>query len=101
MKAFLINPEARSVDEVDIASLEDIKTLIGFDTVESDEVGTEGDRLFFDEECFVRGASGRFQIDRVIPVAGRGLIVGTADSGATLRDVVMNLDDLRQRLKYL
>jgi hypothetical protein len=101
MKAFLIDPEARSVDEVDIIGLEDIKALIGFDTLESDEVGAQGDRLFFDEECFVRGTSGRFQIGTVIPVAGRGVVIGTADGGSTLRDVAMDLDDLRRRLKYL
>ena len=101
MKALLINPENRSLEPIDIKSREDIVKLIGYDTIESDAVGTAGDRLFFDEECFLRGTQGRFQIDNVIPVSGKAVIVGTADDGSTLRDVVTDADSLRSRLKYL
>lgn len=101
MKAFLITPDTESLSEVEIATLDDIKELIGFDTIESDTVGTQGDRLYFDEECFLRGASGRFQIDTVIPVAGKGVLAGTAEDGATLRDVSTTLEDLRARIRYL
>jgi hypothetical protein len=101
MKAYLIIPDTQSIDVVDVSSLDDIKTLIGFETLESDAIGTQGDRLFFDEECFLRGASGRFQIDTVVPVSGKGVLVGTGPDGVTLQDVVTGLDDLRGRLKYL
>ena len=101
MKAFLITPDTQSIDQVDVTSLDDIKALIGFDTLESDAVGAQGDRLFFDEECFLRGASGRFQIDTLVPVSGRGVVVGAANGGADLRDVVIDIDDLRGRTKYL
>lgn len=101
MRAFLISPESQSVSEVSIEGLEDIKTLVGFDTIESDSVGTQGDRLYFDEECFLRGTSGRFQIDKVIPVAGKGIVAGTDEDGATLRDVAMAIEDLRRRIRYL
>lgn len=101
MRALLIDAESQSIEEVDITGLGDISGLVGFDTIESDAVGTEGDRLYFDEECFLRQSSGRFQIDTVIPVAGRGVIVGTLDDGATLRDAVTDIDDLRGRIRYL
>lgn len=101
MKAYLITPETRSIDLVDVTSMDDIKGLIGFETLESDAIGTQGDRLVFDEECFLRGASGRFQIDTVIPVAGNGVIVGVEPDGVSLRDVLTDLEDLRRRLKYL
>ena len=101
MKAYLIIPDTQSIDVVDVTTLDDVKTLIGFETLESDAVGSEGDRLFFDEECFLRGASGRFQIDTVIPVSGKGVLVGTGADGVSLQDVVTGLDDLRGRLKYL
>ena len=101
LKAFLITPENRSIEAIDIKGREDIARLIGFDTIESDAVGTAGDRLYFDEECFLRGSSGRFQIDSVIPVSGKALIVGTADGGGTLRDVATDIDSLRGRIKYL
>jgi len=101
VKAFLITPDKQSIEAININGREDIARLIGFDTIESDAVGTAGDRLYFDEECFLRGTSGRFQIDSVIPVSGRALIVGTADGGSTLRDVASDIDSLRSRIKYL
>lgn len=101
MKAFLINPEDRSIEPIDISGRDDLAKLIGFDTLESDAVGPEGDRLYFDEECFLRGSSGRFQIDSIIPVSGKGVVVGTTDEGATLRDVATDIDALRNRIKYL
>jgi hypothetical protein len=101
MKAFLITPETQSIDELEVASQEDIEALIGFDTLESDAVGSEGDRLYFDEEGFLRGTSGRFQIDTLVPVSGKAVVVGTAGDGASLRDVVMGIDELRGRVKYL
>jgi hypothetical protein len=101
VKAFLITPDKQSIEAININGREDIARLIGFDTIESDAVGTAGDRLYFDEECFLRGTSGRFQIDSVIPVSGKALIVGTADGGSTLRDVASDIDSLRSRIKYL
>lgn len=100
MKAFLITPDTQSIVDVEIASLDDVKALIGFDTLESDAIGSEGDRLYFDEECFLRGASGRFQIDTVIPVSGKGVVVGTSDDSAELSEVTIDIDDLRRRTKY-
>ncbi len=101
MKALLIDPEKQSLEPIDIQGREDIAKLIGYDTIESDAVGTAGDRLFFDEECFLRGTQGRFQVDSVIPVSGKAVLVGTADDGRTLRDVATDVDSLRSRIKYL
>lgn len=101
MKALLIDPEQQTIEQVDVAGHEDIARLIGYETLESDEIGPDGDRLFFDEECFLRGTTGRFQIDNVIPVSGKGLVVGSAEEGASLRDVVSDPDSIRARMKYL
>jgi hypothetical protein len=101
MKALLINPEARSIEPVDLTSQADLARLIGHDTIESDTVGSAGDRLYFDEACFLRGTAGRFRIDTLIPVSGRALIVGTADDGVTLRDVASDIEDVRSRIQYL
>ena len=101
MKALLINPESRSIEAVDIGSQAELASLIGYDTIESDAVGTAGDRLYFDEECFLRGTTGRFQIDTLVPVSGRAVIVGAADDGVTLRDVASDIEDVRSRIKYL
>ncbi len=101
MKAILINPENRSIDAIEFGDRNDLVRLIGFDTLESDAVGTTGDRLYFDEECFLRGTSGCFQIDTIIPVSGKGVIVGSAEDGNTLSDVVTSIDELRSRIKFL
>jgi len=101
MKALLISPDVQSIEAVEITGQEDIVKLIGFDTITSDEIGPDGDRLFFDEECFLRGTTGRFQIDTVIPVSGKGMIVGSSDDGATLKDVVSDGDAIKGRIKYL
>ena len=99
MRAILIKPDTRSIETVDIQSRDDIVRLVGYPTLESDAVGNMGDHLFFDEECFLRGTSGRFQIDTLIPVSGVGVIVGR--DGDSLRDAATDLDDLRQRVQYL
>ena len=101
MKALLIDPEHRSIEAIEIVGHEDIARLIGFDTIESEAVGTAGDRLFFDEECFLRGAGGRFQLDTLIPISGKALIVGTSGDGTALRDAVTDVSSLGSRIKYL
>jgi len=101
MKALLIAPDTQSIEVIDITGHDEIVKLIGFDNVTSDEIGPAGDRLYFDEECFLRGTSGRFQIDTVIPVSGTGVIVGSSDDGTTLRDAVSDIDGIRSRIKYL
>lgn len=101
MKALLINPEEQSIKEIDITNRDDIVKIIGFDTVIADEVGPDGDCLFFDEDCFLRGTDGRFQIDSVIPVSGKGIIVGSSDEGVTLKDVISDVTSIQRRIKYL
>jgi hypothetical protein len=101
MKAILITPENRSIESIDITSREDIARLIGFDTIESDAVGTDGDRLYFDEECFLRGAGARFQVDSIIPISGKAVIAGTSGEAAALCDAAIDVDSLRGRIKYL
>ena len=101
MKALLISPDTQTIDVLDIGGTDDIVKLIGFDTITSDEIGPDGDRLFFDEECFLRGTSGRFQIDTVIPVSGKGVVVGATGDGETLKDSVSDVDNLKRRIKYL
>jgi len=100
MKAYLITPDSQTIDTVEITDLGDIRALVGYDTIESDAVGEAGDRLYFDEECFLRGTSGRFRIDTVIPVSGRAVVAGTGEDGG-LRDVAMAPHDLKTRIKYL
>ena len=43
MKVLLINPEAQSIEAIDISNLDDIIKLIGFDTAIADEIRPDGD----------------------------------------------------------
>jgi hypothetical protein len=97
MKAFLIDPEARSIAPIELENLEQLPDLIGYPTLESDSLG-DGDKLYFDEECFIRGADGRFQIDKLIPVAGKGVVVGERDGEPA--DVQLSLEALQQRTVF-
>lgn len=99
-KAFLISPETQTIEPIEIGASSELADLVGFPTLESDAVGDAGDRLFFDEECFIRGTSGRFRIDRLIPVAGKGVVVGVGEDGSTLRDVSLDIEDLRTRTRF-
>ncbi len=101
MKAYLIDAENHAIENIDVNNMDDIIRLIGYETIESDTVGNAGDRLFFDEECFLRGSAGRFQIDTLIPVSGKGILIGASEDSATLSNVHTDLDDLISRIKYL
>ena len=100
MQAFLISPDVQRIEAIDIATREDIVAQIGYDTLESDAIGDDGDTLYFDEECFLRGASGRFQIDSLIPVSGKGVVIGGDNTGA-LADVRLGINELRARTKFI
>ena len=100
MKALMIDPENRSIEEIELSGMDDIKSMIGYDTIESDAVGSDGDYLFFDEECFLRGTEGRFQIDTLIPVSGKGIVTGY-DGEGSFSDVTISREALSGRIKYL
>lgn len=103
MHAFLIDPAARNVEAIDIADgLQDIKKMIGFETVDFDEIDDNGDRLYFDENCFIRTESGaaRFKVDNLAPVAGRGVVIGANASSQTPADAVVTLEQLIRRVTF-
>ena len=58
-KAFLISHGEKSIETIELNDLNEVPELGGYDTVESDGVEESGDRVCLDEECFIRGTSGR------------------------------------------
>jgi hypothetical protein len=97
---WLINPQDKTVSAVELGDFADVARIVGYDTIESDDIGNGSDRLFFDEECFIRGSTGRFQLDKLIPVAGKGVVVGVSADGTTLSDVELSQDELAKRLRF-
>jgi len=101
MKAYLIDPASQSATTIHLRSgLDEIRQLIGFDTVDSDELNQTGDRLFFDEKCFIRNepGAGRFKFATEAPVAGRGVIACMVDG--VFRDCSLTLDEVEQKLEF-
>jgi len=101
MKAFLIDPAIQSVTAVELrGGLDEIHQLVGFDTLGSDEINAAGDRLFFDEKCFIRNEPGvgRFKFASEPPVAGRGVIACEVDGA--FQDCSLTLDEVEQKLVF-
>jgi hypothetical protein len=104
MQAFMIDPTQKTITPVDIdGTLNAICALIGFDTVDSDEIDNNGDRLFFDESCFIRQQDGigRFKVDNLAPVAGIGVIANNRDEGKSIQAPEVSLQDLIKRVTFI
>jgi hypothetical protein len=97
VKAYLINPESQYIESIEIQNQNDIQAQIGYDTVISDELGDD-QHIFFDEECFLRQAKGRFQIDKLVPISGKAIIMGM--SGDALSDVALDESALAARVSF-
>jgi len=99
MRGWCIDPVQKTVDAVEINDERDIKTIVGYETIESDAIDDDN-TIYFDEECFLRQSAGRFQIDKLIPVSGKAVILGK-DGDGTMTDVALSKDELDRRLRYL
>jgi hypothetical protein len=103
MKAYLIDANQKTVRLIDLNDgLTEIRRLIGYDLIDSEEIDASGDRLFFDEGCFLRDqpGKGRFKLDNLPPVADKAVVVGSSDDGATLRDAAVELAALQGRISW-
>jgi len=104
MRAYLIDPSNHQILAVDVeGGLDGIRKLIGFESVDSDEIDAAGNRLFFDESCFIRDlpGAGRFKLDNLPPVAGRGVVASAGDAGGALRSPTLTLEELTARVQFL
>ena len=102
MNALLIDPARRSVEFVEFdGSLDAVRALIGFPSIDADEIRGGTDRLFFDEECFLRldHEAGRFQLDALAPVSGRGVVTGPVN-GERAAAPSIDLESLRARVAF-
>jgi hypothetical protein len=104
MNVYLIDPSRQEVLVVDIDDgLAGIRKLIGFDSIDSDEIDASGNRLFFDESCFIRDQpdAGRFKLDNLPPVAGRGVVAGADDGTGPLRSPSLSIEAVTARVQFL
>jgi hypothetical protein len=102
MKAFFIDPLKSEIRVIDLTNGdEEIKQLLGAKALEFDEIAAGGDRLCFDEDCFITQKPGRFQLDTLAPVAGSALLLGAAAADGAPTDVLIDQEALRARIKFL
>ena len=98
MRALLVNASVQHISEIELEDEAAIAGIIGFDTLEVDEVNPSH-KLYFDEECFLRGSKGKFQLDKLIPISGKAVIVGLA--GSSITDASLTVAELESRIAYL
>lgn len=102
MKAFLIDPLTKKISELQVSDgLEEFRTLVEAKNIEFDDISKTTDRLCFDEDCFISQKPGRFQLDTLAPVAGKALVIGSADPAGATRDASMSLTELESRIKFI
>lgn len=104
MRVYLIDPVARTITAEDVADgVAGIGRLIGYDSLDFDEIGDQGDRLYFDESCFIRHGAQmpRFRVDSLAPVAGRGVVSGGAPDDSLPSDVRVEIAELSARVSFL
>lgn len=104
MKAYRIDPAAKEITAIDTdGSKENLVQLIGQPDVGFDEIDDNGDRLYFDEACFIREqpGAGRFKLDSLPPVSGTGIVAGHDTAKDTSADVCVSLESLKQRVTFL
>lgn len=103
MQAFLIDPSKKVITPIELTHAEsEIAGLIGQKSIGFDEIDDNGDRLYFDEACFIneKPGGGRFKLDSLPPVAGSGVVVGANKAGEP-QDACVSAQSLAGRVKFL
>jgi hypothetical protein len=103
MYCYVINPHTQTISKGSlIETATPIASLIGFDSIDSDEINGTTDRLYFDDSCFIRDqpTKGRFKLDNLPPVAGIGVIAG-GDTGAGPSSPLMSISEVSARVRFI
>jgi hypothetical protein len=105
LKIYIIRPSLKIVETFELKNgLEEIKKIIGFDTIANDEIDNKGNMLVFDENCFIRDNKNavRFQIGGLAPVAGVGVLVRFLDAkGISLAEPSFSVEYIQPLVKFL
>jgi hypothetical protein len=99
MKAFLIDPFEKSINEVDYSGdYQDIYKLI--DAELFDVVYIDGNNcIYVDDEGLFKNEQAFFQVGYAM-LAGYGLVLGTDDEGNSISPEIA-LEDLRKQVTFL
>lgn len=102
MKAILIDPENMTIEEVEYTGgIEQIYELIDAQCFTVANIGMEGDGIFVDDEGLLVNEFYAFRFnDYPQPLAGRGLILGCDDEGATTEPKI-TIEEVRRKISFL
>ena len=103
MKAFLIDPESRTINEVDYdGDYTSIYSFIDAQTFATAMFNQHGDTVFVDDEGLFRTPTAFFQVTGYPqPMAGKGLVLGCdMDTGDTV-ECTATLEWLRNHVQWL
>jgi len=106
MKAYLIDPVKKSIDEVDYdGSLDGIYNLLNVRVIDAIEINEHRDAIFVDDEGLLYDPEeimrrGFFAVDDPGNIiAGRGLVLGTDDEGDSCEPYT-NINYVRERIFF-
>lgn len=102
MKAYLIDPVQRTVEEVNYTGdYQQIYELIGADCFDVCRINSAGDGIFVDDEGLLRyGLLPAFMTTLYGgPLAGRGLVLGVDSEGESVEPTI-SLESLRETLTF-
>ena len=99
MKVIVIKGAEQTLESTEVGREQDMRELIGQDSVIYDEIDDDN-AVYFDEDCFIRGTAGRFQIDSLAPIAGTAVVIGRTAEGA-LTHTSFDPETLKPRIKFL
>jgi len=98
-KAYLINAEARRIDEVKFSDYKDIQNLIGCERFDIAAYLNDNDALYVDDEGYLNSnvKKGFFYCQQFF--AGNGLFVGADEEGES-QDVAMSELDVAESINF-
>lgn len=101
MKAYLIDPTARAVTQVECRDYRDMQRHVGADCLDFLRINTEGDRIGVDDMGLVDGKQhGRFLVETYPnELAGRAIVFGCDQAGETTEPVA-TLEEITEMVAW-
>ena len=107
MKAYLIDPFARAITEVEYnGDYNEIYDLIDCDVFACVDIDCKGNTVFIDDEGLITGKEQEFfnithdEQGASQPLAGKGLVLGTDKEGESVAPS-LTIEELRKRVKFI
>lgn len=102
MKAYLIDPDRRSIATVTVQHetlIHDLKRLTGAECLDQGRISANGDQAWVSDTGLLDGLT-RFSVaSRGMPLAGKAIVIG-CDRYGEAQDPAMTIDDLKQLVRF-